>query len=43
MKTNEGRADAKDIMSEAAETAVGMLPLDMVNAMADLADPLPRH
>ena len=39
MKTNEGRADAKDIMSEATETAAGMLPLDMVNAIADLADP----
>jgi polyhydroxyalkanoate synthase len=28
-----------DIMSEAAEAAAGMLPLDMVNAIADLADP----
>ncbi len=39
MDTNEARANAKDIMSEATETAAGMLPLDMVNAIADLADP----
>jgi hypothetical protein len=28
-----------DILSEATETVAGMLPLDMVNAIADLADP----
>ena len=39
MDTNEAPANAMDIMSEAAETAAGMLPLDMVNAIADLADP----
>jgi len=39
MDTNEGPANAMDIMSEAAEAAAGMLPLDMVNAIADLADP----
>ena len=39
MDTNEAPANAMDIMSEATETAVGMLPLDMVNAIADLADP----
>ena len=39
METNEGRADAMDIMSEAKEAAAGLLPLDMVNALADLIDP----
>ncbi len=39
METNEGRADAMDIMSEAKEAAAGLLPLDMVNAFADLVDP----
>jgi polyhydroxyalkanoate synthase subunit PhaC len=39
METNEGRADAMDIMSEAKEAAAGLLPLDMVNALADLVDP----
>ena len=39
METNEGRADATDIMSEATEAAAGLLPLDMVNALADLVDP----
>src|ERR1700730_13879996 len=39
METNEGRPDAMDIMSEATETAAGMLPLDMVNMIAELADP----
>src|ERR1039458_883432 len=28
-----------DIMSEATDAAAGMLPLDMVNALADLGDP----
>ena len=39
MDTNEAPANAMDIMSEATEAATGMLPLDMVNAIADLADP----
>jgi poly[(R)-3-hydroxyalkanoate] polymerase subunit PhaC len=39
MDTNEAPANAMDIMSEATETAAGMLPLDMVNAISDLADP----
>ena len=39
MDTNEAPANAMDIMSGATETAAGMLPLDMVNAIADLADP----
>ncbi len=39
METNEGRADAMDIMSEAKEAAAGLLPLDMVNAFANLVDP----
>ena len=39
MDTNEAPANAMDIMSEATEQAAGMLPLDMVNAIADLADP----
>ena len=39
MDTNEAPADATDIMSEATEAAAGMLPLDIVNAIAELADP----
>ena len=39
MDTNEAPANAMDIMSEATEAAAGMLPLDMVNAIADLVDP----
>ena len=39
MDTNEAPANTTDIMSEATEKAAGMLPLDMVNAIADLADP----
>ncbi len=37
MKTSDAPANALDIMSEATETAAGLLPLDMVNAIADLA------
>ncbi len=40
MDTNEASANAMDIMSEATEQAAGMLPLDMVNAIAELADPV---
>ncbi len=39
METNEGRADATDIMSGATEPAAGLLPPDMVNALAGLVDP----
>ena len=39
MDTNEAPANTTDIMSEATEKAAGMLPMDMVNAIADLADP----
>ena len=39
MEPNEGRNGARDIMSEATETAASLLPLDMVQAIADLADP----
>jgi len=39
MEPNEGRTGARDIMSEATETAASLLPLDMVQAIADLADP----
>src|ERR1035438_5249850 len=39
MDTHEAPASAVDIMSEATEAAAGLLPLDMVNAIADLADP----
>jgi polyhydroxyalkanoate synthase len=40
MDTNEAPAHARDIMSEATEAAAGLLPLDMVHAIADLADPV---
>jgi polyhydroxyalkanoate synthase len=39
MDTNEAPPNVMDIMSGATEAAAGMLPLDMVNAIADLADP----
>jgi polyhydroxyalkanoate synthase len=39
MDANEAPANATDIMSEATEAAAGMLPLDIVNAIAELADP----
>src|SRR5271157_339903 len=39
METDEGRADAMDVMSEATEAAAGLLPLEMVNALAGLVDP----
>jgi polyhydroxyalkanoate synthase len=39
MDTNKPAADAMDIVSEAAETAAGLLPLDMLNAISDLASP----
>jgi polyhydroxyalkanoate synthase subunit PhaC len=33
------REEASSVLSEATEAAAGMLPLDMVNAVADLVDP----
>ena len=39
MDTNEAPANAMGIMSETTDAAVGMLPLDMVNALADLVAP----
>ena len=39
MDTNEAPANAMDVMSEATEAAAGMLPLDMVSALAGLVDP----
>ena len=39
MDRNEAPASAKNMMSEATEAATGMLPLDMVNAIANLVDP----
>ena len=39
MDTNEAPANVMNAMSEATEAAAGMLPLDMVNAIAELADP----
>src|ERR1700730_8297880 len=39
MDTNEGPANAMDIMSEAAEASAGRRPLDMVTPIAALADP----
>ena len=39
MDDKKASPDATDIVSEATEAAAGMLPLDMINAVADLADP----
>src|SRR5208283_5733998 len=39
MDTNEAPANAMGIKSEATGAPVGMLPLGMVNALADLVDP----
>src|SRR5271166_1653363 len=39
MNKKEGPADVTDIMTEAAEARADMLPIDMVNAFADLLDP----
>ncbi len=39
MDTNEAPANAMGIMPEATGAAIGLLPLDMVNALADLVDP----
>jgi len=39
MSTEDRSANALEFMSEATEAAAGMLPLDMVHAIAELADP----
>jgi polyhydroxyalkanoate synthase subunit PhaC len=39
MSTQDRSANAADITSEATEAAAGLLPMDMVNAIAGLADP----
>src|SRR5438552_16056297 len=39
MEKKQAPVDVMDLMSEATETAAGMLPLDMVNAITDLIDP----
>src|SRR5271169_6931851 len=39
MSIDDTSANAAGMMSEATEAATGMLPLDMVNAIAKLADP----
>ena len=40
MSTEDRSANVADMMSEATEAAAGMLPMDMVNAIAELADPV---
>ncbi len=40
MDTNEAPGGTKGMMSEATEAAAGLLPLDMVNAISELADPV---
>ena len=39
MSTQDRSANAAEMTSEATEAAAGMLPMDMVNAIAELADP----
>ena len=39
MSTEDRSANATEMTSEATEAAAGMLPMDMVNAIAELADP----
>jgi polyhydroxyalkanoate synthase len=40
MDKKEGPADVTSTMTEASEARAGMLPIDMVNALADLVDPI---
>ena len=40
MNTHDKRAITAEMMSEAVEATAGMLPMDMVNAIAELADPV---
>ena len=40
MNTDDKRASTADMMSEAVEATAGMLPMDMVNAIAELANPV---
>ena len=39
MSTEDRSASATEMMSEATEAAADMLPMDMVKAIAELADP----
>ena len=39
MSTEDRSANATKMTSEATEAAAGMLPMDMLNAIAELADP----
>jgi polyhydroxyalkanoate synthase subunit PhaC len=40
MNKKEGPADVTSTMAEASDAKAGMLPIDMVNALADLVDPV---
>jgi len=40
MDKKEGPADVTSTMTEASEARAGMLPIDMVNALAELVDPI---
>jgi polyhydroxyalkanoate synthase len=40
MDKKDGHAEVKDMMTEIAELRAGALPLDMINAFADLLDPV---
>ena len=40
MNTHDKRASTAEMMSETVEATAGMLPMDMVNAIAELADPV---
>jgi len=40
MSTADKSVNAEEMMSEATEAATGMLPMDMVHAIAELADPV---
>ncbi len=39
MSTQDSSANAMEMMSEATEAAAGMLPSDMIHAIAELVDP----
>ena len=39
MSTEDRSANVMGMMSEATEAAAGMLPMDMVHAIAELTDP----
>src|SRR5271165_7130047 len=40
MSTQDRTDNATEMLSEATEAAAGMLPMDMVNAVAELVDPV---